>query len=117
MYAPTLFVEYGGHTFAVSVQGGVPVGSYYVGGFTIDYKNDIAAVYYRHVDVPAEGATLILKGEEFREYTVNNNSEDSRVTLLPILAIRDAEQRERGYLGLPFSASCWTAALPRCMQS
>ena len=42
MYAPTLFVEYGGHTFAVSVQGGVPVGSYYVGGFTIDYKNDIA---------------------------------------------------------------------------
>lgn len=96
VYAPTLFVEYGGHTFAVSVQGGVPVGSYYVGGFTIDYKNDIAAVYYRHVDVPAEGATLILKGEEFREYTVNNNSEDTRVTLLPILGNQEMPNGEKG---------------------
>lgn len=96
VYAPTLFVEYGGHTFAVSVQGGVPVGSYYVGGFTIDYKNDIAAVYYRHVDVPAEGATLILKGEEFREYTVNNNSEDTRVTLLPILGNQEMPNSEKG---------------------
>ena len=115
--APQRCLWRGGHTFAVCVQGGVPVGSCTSAAFTIDYKNDIAAVYYRHVDVPAEGATLILKGEEFREYTVNNNSEDSRVTLLPILGNRDAEQRERDISVYRSRSSCWTAALPRCMQS
>ncbi len=84
----------------------------------IDYKNDIAAVYYRHVDVPAEGATLI-QGGRIQGVTVNNNSEDSRVTLLFPYSAIEMPNSEKGISPVYRSQklSCWTAALPRCMQS
>ena len=89
VYSPLLFVNYGGHTFTTSAYDKIPVGSYYVGGVDSVYgsdKSQIYYVFYREVNVAAEGTNVVLADEEFREYNISNNdSSNSSLSLIPEL--------------------------------
>ena len=89
VYSPLLFVNYGGHTFTTSAYDKIPVGSYYVGGVDSVYgsdKTETYYVFYRGVNVAAEGTNVVLSDEEFREYNISNNdSSNSSLSLIPEL--------------------------------
>ena len=89
VYSPLLFVNYGGHTFTTSAYDKIPVGSYYVGGVDSVYgsdKTETYYVFYREVNVAAEGTNVVLAEEEFREYSISNNdSSNSALSLIPEL--------------------------------
>ena len=89
VYSPLLFVSYGGHTFTTSAHDKIPVGSYYVGGVDSVYgsdKTETYYVFYREVNVAAEGTNVVLAEEEFREYSISNNdSSNSALSLIPEL--------------------------------
>ena len=90
VYSPLLFVNYGGHTFTTSAHDKIPVGSYYVGGVDSVYgsdKTETYYVFYRGVNVAAEGTDVFLSEEEFREYNISNNdSSNSSLCLIPELS-------------------------------
>ena len=89
VYSPLLFVNYGGHTFTTSAYDKIPVGSYHVGGVDSVYgsdKSQIYYVFYRGVNVAAEGTNVVLADEEFREYNISNNdNSNSALSLIPEL--------------------------------
>lgn len=89
VYSPLLFVNYGGHTFTTSAYDKIPVGSYHVGGVDSVYgsdKTETYYVFYRGVNVAAEGTNVVLSDEEFREYNISNNdSSNSALSLIPEL--------------------------------
>lgn len=89
VYSPLLFVNCGGHTFITSAHDKIPVGSYYVGGVDSVYgsdKSQIYYVFYREVNVAAEGTNVYLADEEFREYNISNNdNSNSSLSLIPEL--------------------------------
>lgn len=89
VYSPLLFVNCGGHTFITSAHDKIPVGSYYVGGVDSVYgsdKSQIYYVFYREVNVAAEGTNVVLADEEFREYNISNNdNSNSSLSLIPEL--------------------------------
>lgn len=89
VYSPLLFVNYGGHTFTTSAYDKIPVGSYHVGGVDSVYgsdKTETYYVFYREVNVAAEGTNVVLSDEEFREYNISNNdSSNSSLSLIPEL--------------------------------
>ena len=104
VYSPLLFVNYGGHTFITSAYDKIPVGSYYVGGVDSVYGSDKTATYYvfyRGVNVAAEGTNVVLSDEEFREYNISNNdSSNSSLCLIPELGgiVMDNSDRNSMYV-------------------
>lgn len=89
VYSPLLFVNCGGHTFTTSAHDKIPVGSYYVGGVDSVYgsdKTETYYVFYRGVNVAAEGTNVVLAEEEFRECNISNNdNSNSSLCLIPEL--------------------------------